>query len=162
MIVERKITVQKPISGVWQVLGNGFADAYKCATVVSHSQVHGNGKNGASCDYRVCQVKGLGETKENVLKYSDKDYLLSYQIEAAGFPKMVKFSSNTWRLKPISNNETEVTMQIEMQTSGIMGTIMKPLMKMQMGGMASLTISDFKHFVETGRPSIKKTKALRK
>lgn len=75
---------------------------------------------------------------------------------------MVKFSSNTWRLKPISNNETEVTMQIEMQTSGIMGTIMKPLMKMQMGGMASLTISDFKHFVETGRPSIKKTKALRK
>ena len=55
---------------------------------------------------------------------------------------------------------TQVDVHFVAVLGGIMGTIMKPMMKWQLGGTFDQVLKDFKVYVETGKPSAKKAKEL--
>ncbi|MBL4707549.1 MAG: hypothetical protein JKY48_03815 [Flavobacteriales bacterium] len=49
-------------------------------------------------------------------------------------------------------------MEMNIDISGFLGTIMKPMMKMQMAGMGNQFLEKFKYYVEKGSPHPRKIK----
>lgn len=161
MIIKKEIIVNKSIDKAWHVLGHGFADVHIWASPVNHSGGSGNSFNGATCSERGCDIAGMGKTKEKLIKYSDADYLLSYTVPE-GMPSMVKYATNTWQLTSLGIDKSKLTMVMDLTLGGFIGMIMQPMMKMMMGKMAVTIIQDFKYYVENGKPSEAKIKAIKK
>lgn len=160
--INKEISINKSIEAAWRVLGHEFAQADKWASSVKHSEARDTKIfNGSSCTERGCEIPGMGSIKEKLLKYSDTEHILSYQVYE-GMPSMVKFMSNTWQLFSTGNYSCKLTMKMEMRTGGLMGVIMNPMMKMQMSGMANKIIEDFKYYVEKEKPHPRKIKSIRK
>lgn len=161
MKIVKELIINASIDKAWQILGHEFADAHKWASVVNHSESRGGSLNGSTCGERGCDISGMGKTREKLIKYSDADHLLSYTVPE-GMPSMVKYATNTWQLTSLGQSKTRLNMEMDVTLGGILGFMMKPMMKMMMGKMAKVTTDDFKYYVETGKPSEAKLKALKK
>lgn len=161
MIIEKQLTIEKNVEKTWQILGPQFAEAYKWASVVNHSESKGGSLNGSSCSVRGCDITGMSKTTEKLLEYSNEYHSLIYQV-TEGMPSMIKYATNSWSLESINNTQTKLTMKMEMEVGGLMGFIMKPMMKMQMTKMANDTTADFKYYVENEHASPRKIKAMKK
>ena len=79
MVIEKEIIIEKNISQAWQVLGPQFADAYKWASAVHHSEGTGAGLNGSSCSERGCSTT-MGALRERLLNYAPGTYELEYEV----------------------------------------------------------------------------------
>lgn len=161
MTIEREIVVNKNINDAWKVLGTEFAEVHRWASAVNHSSGTGNSFHGASCSERGCDIQGMGRTKEQLIRFSNEEYVLSYTVPE-GMPSIVKYATNTWQLTSLGPNQSKLKMKIDITLGGFMGVIMQPMMKMMMGKMSITMTEDFKYYVETGFPSAKKVKAMRK
>ncbi len=160
MIIEKEIVINKGIENAWKVLGHEFPDAYKWASAIKHSEAKGSKENGAICSERTCSTS-MGNLVEKILTYSNNDYSLSYQI-VQGMPSMVKYATNSWDLKSIGQNKTKLNMKMDIQIGGVMGKLMKPMMKMKMGKMGDELAEEFKYYVEYEKPHPRKEKANKK
>lgn len=158
----RETTINKPINEVWDVLGNQFTDAYKWASSLNHSQGFGKPTiEGATCSNRACDIKGMGKIKESIRVLDHKNHILSYEV-IEGFPSFVKSGINTWTLKAIGN-QTHLHMKCDMVLKGFVGTVMSPMMRMQMNGIFNEVVEEFKYYVEhNGTPHPRKIKAIQK
>lgn len=161
-IIKQSITIDAPINKAWQILGPEFADAYKWASSVNHSEAKNNQSvNGSTCSERGCNISGMGNIKEKILSYSDTGHMLSYQV-TEGMPSMVKHMTNTWKLIDLGDGKTKLEMQMEMKTGGMMGVMMKGMMRKKMTKMSNEVVEEFKYYVETGKPHPRKIKAAKK
>ncbi len=160
MVIQKEIVIQADIEKCWKLLGVDFAHADRWASAVRHSEGHGAGINGASCSERSCSTT-MGGLKEKLLEFSPELYLLKYQV-AEGMPSMVKYATNDWRLVDLGNQQTRLTMVAEMQLGGLMGTLMKPMLRSKMSKLTGQIAEEFKFYVENGQPHPRKVKAMRK
>ncbi len=161
MNIKKEIIVNKSASEVWEVLGNQFPDAYKWARGLDHSQGHGEPVfDGASCSNRTCEVPGFGKIQEVIKKFDPHEHILSYEV-THGFPGFITSAVNTWRLIE-QGFSTKVEMNMEMQTQGIKGAVMGPMMKMNLTKMITGVLADLKTYIETGEPSDHKMKEIAK
>ncbi len=160
MKIYKEIVINSNIDKCWNVLGKEFANAYKWASAIKHSEGGGESFNGSSCSTRGCEVKGMGALKEKLLQFSDETHSLTYQI-VEGMPSMVRKGTNSWKLFTIDANKTKLTMEMNMEIGGIIGTIMKPMMRMQMNNMGKQLTEEFKFYVENGKPHPRKIKAMK-
>ena len=161
-IITKERTINTTIDKAWKVLGPEFADAYKWASSIKHSQARDNKSfNGSTCTERGCDVSGIGSIKEKILEYSDTEHLLSYEVYE-GMPKMVTYMTNYWKLTPFGDGKVKLEMRMEMKTGGFMGWMMKGMMKKKMSKIADETIDEFKYYVENGNPHPRVTKANKK
>lgn len=160
MKIEKEIIVDKSIDNAWQVLGPQFAEAHKWASPVNHSEPKGVGINGSTCSERSCDTT-MGGLKEKILKYSEQDYLLSFHAYQ-GMPSVVKEAISTWKLNKLGSDKTKLNVCFDIKLGGMMGFFMQPMMKMMMSKMGTTLIHDFKYYVENGKPSETKIKAVKK
>lgn len=160
MIIEKEIIINKGIETAWQVLGPQFADAYKWASAVNHSEGKGPGIHGATCSERGCSTS-IGKLKEKILQYSDGNHLLSYQA-VEGMPSMIKQATNTWQLSSIGQHTTKLQIEMKFLIGGFLGIMMKPIMRMQLSKMGKEMTEEFKYYVENGQPHPRKVKAMKK
>lgn len=160
MTIDKEIIIDKNIEDAWEVLGHQFEDVWKWASPVNHSAGTGSSFNGATCSERGCSTT-LGALKEKLLEYSDTQHKLTYEV-AEGMPAMVKYATNTWELEQVGPNKTRLKMQVFMQTGGLTGAIMGPMMRMKMAKIAVHLTEDFKYYVENGQPHPRKVKAMQK
>ncbi len=160
MVIEKHIAINKGIKETWQLLGVDFAGAYKWASAVNHSEGSGENFQGASCSERGCSTT-MGGIKEKLISFSNEKHSLSY-IVSEGMPSMIGYASNTWQLISKDDNTTELRIEMDIQTKGILCLIMQPIIKFQFSMLGNDLIHDFKHYAETGRPSEKKFKAIQK
>lgn len=161
MEIKRTFTVDKPIERVWDVLGNDYGGACKWGTGLYHSE----GKDAptlpdAEFDKRYCETN-VGNITEKVLIFDPRHYRLQYAV-IDGFPGFVKSGINTWTLRELADDKTQVDVHFIAVLGGLMGTIMKPMMRWQLSSTFDQVLEDFKVYVETGKPSAKKAKELRK
>lgn len=161
MIIEKEIIVNNSIANAWRVLGTDFANAHVWASPLTHSNGGGTAFNGSECNERSCDIKGMGKTKERLLQFSNENHSLSYVVEQ-GMPSMIKYATNTWSLTSLAPNRTKLVMKMDITLGGVMGFMMQPMMKMMMGKMGDTLLSDYKYFVENGKPSEAKIMALKK
>lgn len=151
-IIKKEITINTTVDKAWQVLGTEFADAYKWASSITHSQANDNTSfNGSTCSERGCDVTGIGSIKEKILEYSDAEHVLSYEVYE-GMPKMVTYMTNNWKLTSAGSDKVKLEMRMEMKTGGFMGWMMKGMMKKKMSKTADQIIEEFKYYVENGNP----------
>lgn len=160
MNIKKEILVNSSIEETWDVLGNQFGEAYQWASGLNHSNGYGKPQlEGASCSVRDCDTS-QGKIKEVLRTFDPKRYVIEYEV-VEGFPFFVDTAINKWRLTK-NGSSTKVDIDFNLKTKGIMGAIMKPMMKMQMNKLIGFVLEDFKHFVETGQPSPRKAKELAK
>ena len=156
MNIKKEILVDKPVEEVWDVLGNQFGDAYLWATGLYHSSGYGDPElTGATCSNRACNTN-QGHIDEVLRKFDPQNHTLQYEV-IKGFPFFVKSGINTWSLHK-TMSETKVSIDFTLETKGLVGAIMNPMMKMQMNKIIENVLNDFKHYVETGTPSPSKAK----
>ena len=157
----RETLINASIEQAWNILGNQYTEAYKWASGLKYSEGEGTPQlEGATCNNRACDTTALGPIKEEIRIFDPINYILSYEV-IEGFPFFVKLGQNTWTLTQ-EGNQTKVSMQLEMLTKGLVGKLMSPMMRLQMGGILTNAIEDFKHYVETGQPSPRKAKEIAK
>ena len=161
MNFKRETTIRKPIEEVWDVLGNQFGEAHRWASSLNHSQGYGTPTlKGAQCNNRACDTT-QGKIKEVVKRFDPQHHVLTYEV-LEGFPFFVDTGVNTWSLSP-KGDSTHLQMNCDIQTKGLVGTIMTPMMRMQMNKLFDEVIEDFKYYVEhDGEPHPRKVKAQRK
>lgn len=154
MEITQEVVIRKPISEVWEILGNQFGEAHKWASGLYHSQASGTPTlPEAHCSQRSCQTS-IGSIREKLIAFDPGNHLLSYKV-VEGFPSYMEEAINTWSLHSDSEG-TRVKMHLRMSTRGILGALMSPMMKMQMKSITSTVINDFRHYVETAMPSPEK------
>lgn len=160
MEIIKEAIIDKPVADVWQVLGPQYAEAYKWASGLYHSEGRGPAKlEGATCSKRTCETS-LGKITEELETYDAANYRISYAV-IEGFPSFVEKGVNNWKLEPMGD-KTKVKMHLVVRTKGFLGLLMGPLMKMQMKGVTSQVLNDFKHYVENDHPSPRKAKEIKK
>lgn len=162
MEIKKEVIINKPIAEAWQVLGVQFTEADKWSRVINHSAGQNNNTlNGSSCTERGCDISGMGKIKEKLLSFLPIEHKLSYQI-FEGLPSMVKYAENNWGLSSLGNNKTRLEMILKAETQGVLGTIMRPMMKINFSKMGTGLVEDFKFYLENGEPSPAKLKAIKK
>lgn len=157
MEIDQEIIINKPIEEVWEILGNQYSDAYKWASGLYHSEGYGRPVlEGTSCSSRACETS-FGNLKEEIRVFDAENYQLSYEV-MEGFPSFVKSGVNNWYLTEIEPGKTKVDIRFRGVTTGLMGAIMRPVMKRQLSSTLEDIVEDFRHYVETGMPSPHKVK----
>jgi len=160
MTFERNILLNVSIEQAWQLLGPDYGKACEWAPGVHGSSLVGKTATGDTPTHRACATD-FGDIKEQVTEYAPENYALAYVV-TEGFPGMIKEGRNRWQLHQEGPNRTRLTMNMTINTGGLIGTLMRPLMKMQLGKVADQAVEGFKAYVETGKPSKAKTKEAKK
>jgi hypothetical protein len=160
MVIEKEIIVNKNIKDAWKVLGIDFANASKWASAVNHSEGSGDKFNGSTCSERGCSTT-MGSIKEKLYEFSNENYSLAYEV-AEGMPSMVKYATNTWRLFDLGNEKCKLQIKMDIRMGGFFGSLLQPIMKLQMSKMGNHLVEDFAYYVENGKPHPRKLKALNK
>lgn len=160
MVIEKEIIVNKNIKDAWKVLGIDFANASKWASAVNHSEGNGEKFNGSTCSERGCSTT-MGSIKEKLYEFSNENYSLAYEV-AEGMPSMVKYATNTWRLVDLGNGKCKFQIKMDIRMGGFFGSLLQPIMKLQMSKMGNHLVEDFAYYVENGTPHPRKLKAQKK
>lgn len=160
MELRREVLVRKNVDHVWELLGSQFGDAYKWASTLLHSEARGAPhKNPASYSNRTCETT-QGSITEVVNLFDPHKHVLEYEV-TEGFPSFIALGRNHWSLSPVDGG-TLVRMHLTLTTKGLLGVVMNPMVRMQMGKLTTTVINDFKHYAETGMPSPTKAKEIAK
>lgn len=156
MKIKTDFIINKPISEVWDVVGNQFSTAYKWASVLNHSEGSGVRINNNVCESRTCDIQGMGRIREKLIEFDPAKYTLTYEV-VEGFPFFVKKGANRFDLVA-EGDHTRVYSSAQFQTQGLIGVLMRPLLKIQMKSIIKKVAEDLKFYVENGQPHPRKKK----
>lgn len=160
MVIEKEIVINKNIKDAWKVLGIDFANASKWASAVNHSEGNGENFRGSTCSERGCSTT-MGSIKEKLYEFSNENYSLAYEV-AEGMPPMIKYATNTWRLVDLRNEKCKLQIKMDIRMGGFFGSLLQPVLKLQMSKLGNYLVEDFAYYVENGKPHPRKLKALNK
>ncbi|MEL7388770.1 MAG: SRPBCC family protein [Pseudomonadota bacterium] len=160
MRINRRITINAPVSDVWDILGPNYADAGKWNSAVYVSGASQGTQKAASAPVpgRVCQTS-LGPFTESIEDYDEASRRIRYSATGDAMPGFVKNLAGHWALKPVNGNQTQVDMTLSADIGFPFNLLMGPMMKMQFNGAVKSTLGDLKHYAETGKPHPRKLKA---
>jgi carbon monoxide dehydrogenase subunit G len=79
-----------------------------------------------------------------------------------GMPKMIRYATNTWQVMDLGNGKSLLKMKMDFNVGGMMGKMMKGMMKKKLSKLGTQLANDFKYYVENGKPTAKKQKAIAK
>ena len=156
--VEESIFINLAKEKLWDITALQFDKIGAWSAGVLDSKGYGTGLNGAICKERRCvpSYKGFNETIERIIDYQPGHYHFTYQI-VAGLPKMVTNATNQW-IHTDEASGTRITMKISMKLSGLMGKLMKGLLKKKMGKILRQNLEELKVYAETGEMHQRKKK----
>lgn len=162
IIAEAEIHLRSPIEKVWQVLAVDFDQIDQWSSGVKRSVAQGEALNGSKVGGRHCNLSAVGFTvmDEEILIFDRKNHTLSYRLYN-GLPGFVTNAVNTWRLFEASGG-THLTVRTDMHTKGLMGCLLRPMMKGNLNSALQSMSEELKYYVDTGEPHPKKKKALQK
>ncbi|HAS47198.1 MAG TPA: hypothetical protein DCS93_42340 [Microscillaceae bacterium] len=160
--INRSIQINVPREQLWEITAHYFDKVDRWISGVNHSTGSGQGIEGAVCHERTClpSYKGFKETSEKIIAYDDENYVFTYQV-ARGLPGFVKYAKNTWTHEA-KGNATLITMQVSMQVQGVMGFLMKGLMRKNMSKILQEALEELKVYAETGQVHSRKKAAMKK
>ena len=158
MEIKKNTTINKPIDDVWEVLGNQFGEISNWASVISESKVYGAPKlDGLSYSQRETNTT-QGITVQEMTSFNPKQYSLSYKA-VSGTPFFIKNTNAKWFLSKRNEGSTQMNMSIDIETKGILGFLLTPIVKIKLGKLADVLVGDLKYFLENGNPHPRKIAA---
>jgi len=156
----KQISVNAPAEKVWDVFGRDFANIGMWATSVSNSATNNElpSVNGSPVGGRVCDTS-FGKISEEFTAYDDDKKTFSFK--GVFISKMFESVTNSAELQSVDENTTIVKITPEIKLTFI-GTMMSPLIKMQLSKAIDEILDDLKYYVENGKPSPKKLASQQK
>ena len=149
--IQESIVVKVSKEQLWEITALQFDKIGDWSAGVLHSEGHGTSELGAVCLERHCNpsYKGFKKTTERIISYLPEEHQFTYRI-VAGLPSMVQNATNTWTHVG-DENETTITMNVNMELLGFMGWVMKTPMKKQMRKILRENLEELKVYAETGQ-----------
>jgi hypothetical protein len=164
--LSKRFVIATPASAVWEVIGPGFASIGAWATAIPASiglpEAPRPGLVAAPVAGRVCRT-GLAvipDVTETLVAYNDTRRSLTY--EATGVPSFVTTARNTWTVTPLDTGSCVVTLDAQFDTRGVIGALARWVLLAQLGRTSRHLGDDLRHIVETGTPSPRKQRQLRR
>ena len=150
MKLASELTINAPADQVWKVVAHDFAQIGEWASGVTRSRVNVDAEPlpDAHVGGRICTVPGIGEITETFTAYDERGRTFTY--EATGMPFFVRRALNSWNVRALNDNTTQVTFQAEMKLLPVIGTVMGIPMKRQLVRVLDSATEELKHYVETG------------
>jgi hypothetical protein len=151
MIIKKEISINKSIQDVWEVLGNQFGEISVWSSLIKESKVYGDSKiKGLNYSIRETNtVKGI--TKQEMTSFNPEQHSLSYKA-LSGTPSFIKGVNAKWFLSKLNDNSTQLTMSAAIETKGIMGIVLGPVVKIKFGKLGDELMDDLKYYLENGSP----------
>jgi hypothetical protein len=168
-----------PADAVWDVIGRRFDRIGEWATAIPASTglpspagtitvqaapqlPTGRLIAGAPVAGRVCTtgVRLVPRVTETLVAYHETNRTLTY--EASGLPAFVITARNTWTVTPLDERRCRVTLRARFVTRGLLGHLGRWVILAQVGRTSRYLADDLRHYVETGRPSPRKQRQLRR
>jgi hypothetical protein len=111
---------------------------------------------------RVCQtgIPLIPEVVETLIAYDDTGRTLTYQ--ASGMPVFVTLARNTWTVIPIDAERCRVNLRARFDTNGLLGLLGRWAILAQTRRTSRHLADDLRRYVETGAPSPRKQRQLRR
>lgn len=153
--VEKEIIVNVSAEKLWELIGPGFIEVYKWSSQVDHaSGSEATAFEGAVCSERSCDVsvKGFSTINERVTAYNESKMNLVYEV-FEGMPGFVTKAINDWTVVSLGANKSKLVMKARFDTKGLMGAMMKGMMRKKMDKALGIVLNDAKYYAETGTPS---------
>lgn len=146
-------TINKPIEEVWTFVIEEFAN--------SHAWAYGTmscRKGTESEDFdRVCDTE-TGRLMDTITKIDDENHVLEFSVK--GLPFFVRSVVSTWKLRKLSNTQTEIILGPRIEVMPVIGTLMQIPMKIAFKKLYPGLLDDLATFVETGKPSDRKQQEI--
>jgi hypothetical protein len=169
-----QITVDAPADAVWDVIGRRFDRIGDWATAIRASwalrpsmsartatrSLAAGPDAGAPVAGRICRTGVLlvGQVTETLVAYDAANRTLTY--EATGLPAFVTTARNTWTVTALSAGRTQVTLEAQFETRGLIGVLGRVAMLIQVRFAGRRLAEDLGHYVEHGTPSPRKQRQL--
>lgn len=145
MNVKHQITVNASAERLWEILVEDYDQISGWASAVLESGPNPQVPVG---DGRVC-LTTVGRNTE-VIKHKNKsEHTFTYIATPERQPFFLNGIENTFTLKSIGDNQTTVGMNAHVKLSGIVGSVMAPLMKRRMLKGFGGILEELKHYAET-------------
>ncbi|MEM6344343.1 MAG: SRPBCC family protein [Bacteroidota bacterium] len=157
--VEQSIYIDVPLDSLWKITALEFEKIGDWSAGVKSSEGGSiGGFNGEIYTERVCVpgYKGFKKTTEKIIDYQPQQYFFTYQI-AQGLPEMVRYATNTWTHEA-EGKGTRISMKVNMELQGIMGSLLKNSMKKRMAKILLENLEELKVYAETGELHERKQK----
>ncbi len=164
MEIERNMLLDAPIDRVWEIVGEEFADIGSWATAVPSSTVlEGDAVEGAPTAGRTCAVAvpGFDYLEETLTEFDATTKSFTFEINA-GLPGFVTNGYSKWQLHEESSERTRVELRSVIETKGLLGAVMGPMLKLNLKRTLKGIEKDLRHIAETGEPSPAKQRQLAK
>jgi Polyketide cyclase / dehydrase and lipid transport len=174
-----EFVVAAPADAVWDVIGRRFDRIGEWATAIPASTALppsaetaatqavtrlpvGQIVGGAPVVGRVCTtgVRLVPRVTETLVAYDETNRTLTY--EGSGLPAFVTTARNTWTVTPLDEPRCRVTLRARFVTRGLLGHLGRWAILAQVGRTSRYLADDLRHYVETGRPSPRKQRQLRR
>ena len=160
--IDRDFVVNAPIERVWKITAEDFANVGSWASQIPNSTAHaGEAIAGAPASGRTCAVAvpGFSKIDEALTAYDPAERTFSYEV-LSGLPSFVTKASNRWRLIELGPDQTRLELRGTLETRGLLGRLMAPMLKLNLIRAAKIIESDLRHIAEKGIPSPAKQKQL--
>jgi hypothetical protein len=166
-----KFVVAASADAVWDVIGRRFdrigewATAIPASTAIARTVTPlpvGQIIGGAPVAGRVCAtgVRLVPRVTETLVAYDGTNRTLTY--EASGLPAFVTTARNTWTVIALDDRRCPVTLRARFVTRGLLGHLGRWAILAQVGRTSRYLAEDLRRYVETGRPSPRKQRQLRR
>lgn len=156
--ITREIKINQSVDNVWDVLGNQFGEISNWSSLISESKVYGDPKiEGLTYSQRETNTT-QGITVQEMTSFNLGEYSLSYKA-ISGTPFFIKSTNAKWVLSKLDEECTQLNMSLDIQTKGIIGFILGPIVNIKLGKLADELVDDLKYFLENGNPHPRKVAA---
>jgi len=157
-----EFVVTAPADAVWDVVGRRFDRIGAWATAVPASAALPAQPGGPPVAGRVCTtgVRLVPRVTETLVAYDEANRTLTY--EGSGLPRFVTRARNTWTVTPVGDGWCRVTMRARFDTRGLLGRLGRSVILAQTWRTSRYLADDLRRYVETGRPSPRKQRQLRR
>ena len=156
-----EVIIEKPTGEVWEVLGNQFAEPHLWATNFKASKPGGKPKlSGLAYKHRAT-VTDNGDNWQELDSFDPTNYSLSYHI-SKGKPSIAKWATGSWKLTKISDTQTRLKVDFILETKGLPGFLMSPMVNKKVGKASQEIVEEFKYYLENEKPHPRKLAALEK
>jgi len=150
------IEINASIKKVWQVLGDNFEHIGDWAGLILDSyRLDSTGINGAYGG-RVCLVRGMGETHEEIIYIDREKYQFAYKA-IKGLPFFIRRAENHWSLQELSSQRVMVTSAAQIEFTRLASLIIAPFFGRLMYRVGIKTMEELKYFVENEKVHPRKT-----
>ena len=145
--------INKPADEVWKCVFDEFTSAHLWAFGTPTCR-----KGASNEDFdRVCDTE-TGKLMDTITKVDKENYMFEFSVK--GLPFFVRSVVSTWKLRKVSDTQTEIVLGPRIEVKPGIGTIAQFPMKIAFKKLYPGLLDDLATYIETGKPSLRKQKEI--